>query len=310
MTEPSPNTPSSCPALSRASTTSGAAGEDVDGRVKPGHDDRRKGRSARIAAGLGMTVVLLCAAFAGMGRLARAAAAGAGEADLRHHRRPQRQAAARVRDEGRPLAAAGRCEEGRRPDLSEAAARVRRPALLRPCRRRSDRAWARGLAACFARPHRLGRIDHHHAAGAADGRAGAPPVVLRQAAPDRAGDRDRASAEQGADPRPLSGAGAVRRQSRGHPRRFDRLLQQGAEAADPGGGRAAGGAAAIAGDAPARPLSGGWRAPRATACSTAWSRSTRLPARMPSRRGRSRCRSCASKCRFWRRIRPTPPWQP
>ena len=64
MTEPSPNTPSSCPALSRASTTSGAAGEDVDGRVKPGHDDRRKGRSARIAAGLGMTVVLLCAAFA------------------------------------------------------------------------------------------------------------------------------------------------------------------------------------------------------------------------------------------------------
>ena len=244
-----------------------------------------------------------------MGRLARAAAARAGEADFRHHRRPQRQAAACVCDEGRPLAAAGRCEERRRSDLSEAAARVRRPALLRPCRRRSDRAWARSLAACFAWPHRLGRIDHHHAAGAADGRAGAPPVVLRQAAPDRARDRDRASAEQGANPRPLSGVGAVRRQSRGHPCRFDRLLQQGAEAADPGGGRAAGGAAAIAGDTPARPLSGSC-ARRARPRARPHGRGPPdCPRGCRAGEGYRRCRSCASKCRFWRRIRPTPPWQ-
>ena len=64
MTEPPPNSPSSCPALSRASTTSGAAGEDVDGRVKPGHDDRKKGLIVRIAATLVAIVCCLVGGFA------------------------------------------------------------------------------------------------------------------------------------------------------------------------------------------------------------------------------------------------------
>jgi penicillin-binding protein 1C len=38
MTETSPHTPSSCPGLTRASTTSRDVGKDVDGRDKPGHD--------------------------------------------------------------------------------------------------------------------------------------------------------------------------------------------------------------------------------------------------------------------------------
>ena len=75
-----------------------------------------------------------------------------------------------------------------------------------------------------------------------------------------------------ADPRSLSGAGAVRRQSRRHPRRLDRLFRQGAEAAVAGGSGAAGGAAAIAGNAAGSTVIRKPRAPRATACSTAWSR--------------------------------------
>ena len=47
-----------------------------------------------------------------MGRLARTVAAGAGAAGLHHHRRPQRQTAARLCDGRWPLAAAGRCRTG------------------------------------------------------------------------------------------------------------------------------------------------------------------------------------------------------
>jgi penicillin-binding protein 1C len=72
MSETGPPTQSSWPGesaervfdkMTRASTTFGEKSKDVDGRDEPGHDDRRRGRSVRIAAGLGMTVVLLCAAF-------------------------------------------------------------------------------------------------------------------------------------------------------------------------------------------------------------------------------------------------------
>ena len=79
---------------------------------------------------------------------------------------------------------------------------------------------------------------------------------------------DRAAAEQGRDPRSVSDAGAVRRQSRRHPRRLARLFRQGAEAAVAGGSRAAGRAAAIAGDAAGSIAIPTRRTPRATACST------------------------------------------
>ena len=104
--------------------------------------------------------------------------------------------------------------------------------------------------------------------------------VSRQAAPDGARDPDRAAAEQGPDSRSLSGAGAVRRQSRGHSRRLDRLFRQGAEAAVAGGSGAAGGVAAIAGNPPARSSSRGRRASRATACSIAWSRTAACRSKM------------------------------
>ena len=96
--------------------------------------------------------------------------------------------------------------------------------------------------------------------------------VYGKAAPDGARGSDRAATEQGRDPRSVSGAGAVRRQSRRHPRRLDRLFRQGAEAAVAGGSGAAGGAAAIAGNAAGSIAIRMPRAPRATACSIAWSR--------------------------------------
>src|SRR4029077_12779844 len=97
-----------------------------------------------------------------------------------------------------------------------------------------------------ARPHRLRRFDDYDAIGAADG-AAAGTLDLRKTAADGARNRDRAAIEQGPDPRSLSGAGTVRRQSRGRPRRVDRLFRQGAEAAVAGRIGAIGGAAAIAG---------------------------------------------------------------
>ena len=78
---------------------------------------------------------------------------------------------------------------------------------------------------------------------------------LRQAAADGPRRRARAAAQQGRDPRALPDAGALRRQPRRRARRLARLFRQGAEAADPGRGRAAGRAAAVAGSPPARPSS-------------------------------------------------------
>jgi uncharacterized protein YfaS (alpha-2-macroglobulin family) len=59
-----------------------------------------------------------------LGCLARTVAAGRGAKGFHHDRRPQRQAAARLCDGGRPLAAAGRCEDISRSRISQAAAGV------------------------------------------------------------------------------------------------------------------------------------------------------------------------------------------
>ena len=69
-------------------------------------------------------------------------------------------------------------------------------------------------------------------------------------------------------PRPLSRAGAVRRQSRGRSRGLARLFRQGAAPADDRRGGAAGRAAAVARGAPARTASPTRRRRRATACSS------------------------------------------
>ena len=57
-----------------------------------------------------------------LGRLARPIASRSGPRSLHHRRRSQRQAVARLCDGRRPLAAARRCQEGRRPRLPQLAA--------------------------------------------------------------------------------------------------------------------------------------------------------------------------------------------
>src|SRR5262245_19754567 len=64
MTETSPHTPSSWPGLSRASTTSRAARQDVDGRDKPGHDAHGGRRGRKILIGVAATLGVLVVAFA------------------------------------------------------------------------------------------------------------------------------------------------------------------------------------------------------------------------------------------------------
>jgi penicillin-binding protein 1C len=64
MSAPASHTPSSCPGLTRASTTFVAADkEDVDGRVKPGHDGGRKRRPLRVVVAAALGVILATSAF-------------------------------------------------------------------------------------------------------------------------------------------------------------------------------------------------------------------------------------------------------
>ncbi|MBR1210252.1 penicillin-binding protein 1C [Bradyrhizobium sp. JYMT SZCCT0180] len=58
------NSPS-CPGLSRASTTSVAGKQDVDGRNKPGHDGVRKRRIIRIVSAVAVVLVATTGIFAG-----------------------------------------------------------------------------------------------------------------------------------------------------------------------------------------------------------------------------------------------------
>ena len=64
MSTPGPHaSSSSCPGLTRASTSAAAAPKDVDGRVKPGHDGVRKRRIVRIAAAVAFTIFAVSGAF-------------------------------------------------------------------------------------------------------------------------------------------------------------------------------------------------------------------------------------------------------
>ena len=183
-------TPSSCPGksakrvfaqMTRASTTFAATEEDVDGRDKPGHDGGGGWPSTHHALGgiRSRRTPRRRRNLRSLGHLARAAAAGARAKSLDHHRRPQRQAAARLCDGRRPLAAAGRCEDCRRSRIPQAAAGLRGSPFPRARRRRSAGAGAGGAATRHPRPHRLRRLDDHDAAGAAD-RAAARALALMQ----------------------------------------------------------------------------------------------------------------------------------
>src|ERR1700741_1595145 len=63
MTETAPHTPSSCPGLTRASTTSREVGKDVDGRDKAGHD-ARGGPLRKIAIRGVVALAIVVVAFA------------------------------------------------------------------------------------------------------------------------------------------------------------------------------------------------------------------------------------------------------
>src|SRR5579871_5218502 len=58
-----PQTQSSCPGLTRASTTLVAGSEDVDGRVKPGHDGVLRSRVIRVVAAVALMLVLMIGGF-------------------------------------------------------------------------------------------------------------------------------------------------------------------------------------------------------------------------------------------------------
>ena len=65
MSTPGPHaSSSSCPGLTRGSTSAAAAPKDADGRVKPGHDGVRKRRIVRIAAAVAFTIFAVSGAFA------------------------------------------------------------------------------------------------------------------------------------------------------------------------------------------------------------------------------------------------------
>src|SRR5215471_7663980 len=62
MSDTSPNTPSSCPGLSRASTRE--VGKDVDGRDKPGHDARGGWRVRKVLVHVAAAFAVVVVAFA------------------------------------------------------------------------------------------------------------------------------------------------------------------------------------------------------------------------------------------------------
>ena len=126
-------------------------------------------------------------------RLARPGAARRGARILDAGGRSRRPAAAALRHAGRPLAAAGDARR-RRSALSRRCCSPTRTSasasITASIRWRSARAVSQFVA---QRPHRLRRLDPHHAGGAA-ARAARRAHPRRQAAPDGARGRARARA--------------------------------------------------------------------------------------------------------------------
>ena len=151
------------------------------------------------------------------------------------------------------------------------ARRRRGPPLPPASGRRSARARPRRAAMGVGRAGGLGRLDPHHAGGAAAGAAATQPAEQG----DRGAARiaARGALLQGRDPRHLAHPGADGRQPGGCPRRVARLVRPAGGAARPCRGGAAGRHPAPARGAAARPPPGG--SPRRA----------RRPAGPPRRRG-------------------------
>ena len=231
----------------------------------------RTGR-ARAAAGIAVVAVAggatgRCGAALWIASLGPVAARRAARV-LDRRGRSRRPPVAALCDRAKGAGACRRAPTASIPRYLALADRLRGQALSRACGRRSARASLRAGGADYRPwPHPVRRLDADHAGGAAAG-AARRALARCQAAPDRSRRRDRAAAQQGRGAHALSEPRALWRQSRRHSRRRARLFRQGAEAAHARRGGPAGGAAAVAGGAPARPLGVERRGARATACST------------------------------------------
>ena len=310
MSEASSAYSSSCPGLSRASTTFAAADEDVDGRDKPGHDGAGWApRVFRIAVSLAFVLIVVTTAFA-------AWVVSLGPLPLEQARK----VSTTIVDRNGKLLRAYAMADGRWRLPVDAKTAVD-PSYLklllayedrRFCahqRRRSAGARARGAAARHARPHRLRRLDHHDAAGAADG-AAARALAVRKAAPDGARGPDRAAArartrssisiwrwrrsaaisKASAPPRsPISA-----RSRSGCRWRKPRCWWRCRNRRNAAGSTAIREAAHAARDRVLDADGRGWRG---------------VARRRGAGAGRWRCRGCASRCRSWRRIPPMPRWR-
>ena len=275
-----------------ASLPSAACGDWLAAR--PGRCSRRS-RIARACAGAGAS---------GSPRSARRRC-GEGLAFSTLVRRPRRPAAAALHHAGRPLAAAGD-------------ARGRRSALPRRCcsptrtsasaRITASIRWRSARAVCaagHARPHRLRRLDPHHAGGAA-ARA-ARRAQLQRPSCARWCARSSSSARSSKDEilalylslAPYGGnLEGVRAASLAYFGKEPRRLTLGR-------GGAAGGAAAIAGARrPDRSVDAA-RSARDRVLDRVAAAGIVPAGRDRARQGTSRCRTGAGRCRCWRRMRPT-----
>jgi penicillin-binding protein 1C len=158
MSEDEAHTPSSWPGLTRPSTSSSAEGKVVDARVKPGHDERGKGRTVRIVAVLGLICLGLVGSFA-------AWVFSLGPPPLAEARR----VSTTIIDRNGKLLRAYAMADGRWR-LPVDAARDVDPTYLNLLLAFEDRRF---------RQHRLRRLDHHDAARTVDGRAEPSPFLLR-----------------------------------------------------------------------------------------------------------------------------------
>ena len=159
-----------------------------------------------------------------------------------------------------------------------------------------------------AGPHRLGRLDHHHA-GRAPAGAARHRSARRQAARRRCArfELEWALSKDeilGA----LSDARALWRQSRRHPRGLARLFRQGAAAAHARRGGVARGAAAIAGIPPARSLPEAAQARARPRARPHRRQGTVQRRRDRARQARGRADG-AQECRSSRRMPPTRRWR-
>ena len=275
------------------------ADERAGGRHQEGGGAFRPPRLASIVAGR----------LRRLGGLARAVAAGAGAQSFHHHRRPQRQAAARLCDGRRPLAAAGRCQDRASiPDISSCCWPMKTAGSSRMAASIRWRWAARRFSSC-TRGHivsggstitmqlaRLMEPRRERSVYAKLRQMVRAVQIERQLSKDQILDLYLALAPFGGN---LEGIRAASIAYFGkEPKRLS-LAEAALLVALPQSPETP----------PARPLSGS-RARRARPrARRAWSRTAWCRTTTRRRPRRWRCRGCASRCRSWRRIPPIRRWR-